>query len=142
MKTTIKRQSAKLLNLEAVANSPFILKKIRDISELLPDGFKTYDSSKVVTFNYTTEEKIVDPALFAKLFGESRELMGFLHIPRFKDEVGVKYLLKTRYANYIYVNDFHFGDTIKTEMFISEVEDISFNIMAFFTKKKSTLCNW
>lgn len=134
MKTRFKREAAKLLKIDPVSQSPALLKKVRALTKLLPDGFKSFSQEITVTFNYTTEEKNVNHSVFPQLFGQVRELMGFVTFPGFKEEVGVKYLLKTRWANYIYLRDFMFGDVMRIDMIVTDVEEVSFNLVAMYTK--------
>ena len=80
----------------------------------------------------TTEETNVSHAKYAELFGVVRELYGLSQVPNFKEELGKTYMLKTRSANYHYIKDFYFGDTITSKMIVASVSGTGCKLMCFF----------
>jgi len=91
-----------------------------------------YEYRQRVTYCHTNAEGHVSPEEFARLFGMVRELFGQDCIPRFCEEAGKSYILKTRSASYEYRQDFHFGDTITIRMVVAEVAGASFILAAEF----------
>lgn len=85
-----------------------------------------------VVFSHLSPEGNVSHAQYAKLFGDVRELFALDFIPKFKEEVGKTYLLKTKSASYEYKKDFCLGDTIHVEMYVSEVNGASFHLSGDF----------
>jgi acyl-CoA thioesterase FadM len=115
----------------------------RDISEPLPGGLApslentpntplTYEHRVRVAFCHTGAEGNVRHDEYARLFGETRELFGIDYLPRFRDEVGREFLLKTKTAAYEYRQDFFFGDTICVRMWVSRVGGASFQLEAAY----------
>lgn len=94
------------------------------------DGFFKYEYKTRVTFCLTNVEGNVSHDQYARLFGVARELFGLDFIPRFAEEAGSKYLLKTRSAAYEYIKDFFFGDVMKIRLFVSELTGASFTLAA------------
>jgi len=90
-----------------------------------------------VVFSFLSPEGNVSHIQYAKLFGDVRELFGLDVIPRFKEEVGKKYLLKTREAAFDLNKDFFFGDTIRVQMSVIEVNGASFRLKADFVNPKT-----
>ena len=74
----------------------------------------------------------VSHSKFPELFGITRELFGLQLIPNFKSEVGNNYLLKTKNCSFFYLKDFHFGDKMKIKMGVTELNKISYNLIAGF----------
>lgn len=113
------------------ANKKFV-NSLKKIFNNIPEKHKLFEHEKIVTFNLTTQEMNVSHSKFPELFGVTRELYGLKHIPNFKTEVGNNYLLKTRNCSFFYLKDFHFGDTMKIKMGMTELNDISYNLIAGF----------
>src|SRR3989344_7697904 len=85
-----------------------------------------------VVFSFLSPEGNVSHIQYAKLFGDVRELFGLDVIPGFKEEVGKKYLLKTKEASFNMKKDFFFGDTIQVQMFVIKVNGASFRLRTDF----------
>src|SRR3989338_4282041 len=90
-----------------------------------------------VVFSFLSPEGNVSHIQYAKLFGDVRELFGLDVIPGFKDEVGKRYLLKTKEASFNLNKDFFFGDTIQVQMSVVEVNGASFRLKADFVNPKT-----
>jgi acyl-CoA thioesterase FadM len=97
-----------------------------------PEDWRWYEHTVRVTFCHTNAEGNMSHDDYARLFGVVRELMGLELIPRFKEEAGSRYLLKTKNAHYDYRYDFRFGDTIRVRMGVAEVTGASFTMQAEF----------
>lgn len=96
-----------------------------------------YEHEVRVTFCLTNAEGNMSHDEYTRLFGVVRELMGLDLIPGFKEEVGSRYLLKTKHAFYEYRRDFHFGDTIRVRIGVAEVTGASFTLQAEFINAAS-----
>jgi acyl-CoA thioesterase FadM len=92
----------------------------------------TYEHEVRVTYCLTNAEGNVDHDQYARLFAVTRELFGLDFIPRFKEEAGLLYLLKTRNASYEYRKDFVFGDVMKIRLWMKELTYASFALAAEF----------
>lgn len=93
---------------------------------------RRYEYRERVTYCHTNAEGHVSPDEYARLFGMVRELFGLDYIPRFKEEAGRLYILKTRNASYDYRRDFFFGDVITVCMAVVEIAGASFTLEAEF----------
>jgi acyl-CoA thioesterase FadM len=69
---------------------------------------------------------------FAHIFGETRELFGLHCIPKFQKEVGKKYILITKDANYSLLRSPEFGEKIRVKMWIDSCKGASFTLRAEF----------
>ena len=132
---SLKQIIAKCLTNSLIANSKQRRKQLIKIFNYLPDNLKCFTHKTVVTFSMTTEETNVSHSKFAELFGIVRELYGLNQIPNFKKELGKLYMLKTRSASYHYINDFYFGDTIISKMFVASVSPLGYKLVCFFLKE-------
>jgi acyl-CoA thioesterase FadM len=94
-----------------------------------------YDFEEIVTFHLTTQEQNVNHAKIPELFGIARERFGFDNIPDFQEDLGEKYLLKTRSANYLYLKDFYFGEKLTIKMFVADIDEVSFTLIGLFFSK-------
>jgi acyl-CoA thioesterase FadM len=94
-----------------------------------------YEHRLTVTFCHTNAEGNVSHDQYAKIFGIVRELFGLDFIPRFKEEAGRLYLLKTKNATYDYRRDFFFGDKMMIRMGVAEINGASFTLEAEFIHK-------
>lgn len=132
MKNKVKKTLATFIQCELITKNKKLVKTLVKTSRFLPDNFKMYSYETTVTFHLTTQEQNVNHAKIPELFGIARERFGLDTIPNFQKDVGTKYLLKTRTANYLYLNDFHFGEKMTIKMFVSEIDDISFTLIGLF----------
>ena len=89
-----------------------------------------YEYETRVTFCQTNAEGNVSHDQYARLFGIVRERFGLDFIPKFAEEAGRKYLLKTRNASYEYEKDFVFGDFMKVRLWVDELNHASFALAA------------
>lgn len=108
------------------------INSLQKIINKLPESVKTFKHDLQITFSLTTQEMNVNHSKFPELFGVTRELFAIEYIPNFKNEVGIDYLLKTRNASYFYLKDFHFGDKMTIKMALTELTDVSYNLVAGF----------
>ncbi len=132
MKNAIKKTLAAFIQSQPISKNKRIVRSLVNLSKILSDNFKFFEYKTTVTFHLTTQEQNVNHAKFAELFGIAREKFGLETIPNFKEDVGKKYLLKTRHANYVYLKDFCFGETMHIKLFVSEIDDISFTLIGLF----------
>ena len=132
MKNSIKKLVAQLLTYDSINSNRKLLNAIKKMGQQLPTRFKMFEHTTTVTFSLTTQEQNVSHAKFPELMGNVRELFAIDGIPNFIKEVGSIYLLKTRYANYVYLKDFVFGEEMLVKMFVSKVEETSFDLIALF----------
>lgn len=91
-----------------------------------------YTHTVRATLWHTNVEGTVSHDVFAMLFGMVRELFAMKYIPNFAKEMGKKYLLETKSAQYEFRKNFFFGDIIKIVMWIGEVRPASFTLKAEF----------
>jgi acyl-CoA thioesterase FadM len=132
MKNVIKKSLATFLQLETITRNKKLVKKLMHFSKLLPTSFKLYEFETTITFHLTTQEQNVNHAKIPELFGIARERFGLDNIPNFKTDIGTKYLLKTRTANYQYLKDFYFGEKMTIKMFVADIDDVSFTLIGLF----------
>lgn len=122
---------------EYIIKNKKAVKFLNNISRQIPDYFKFFDYKTTVTFHLTTQEQNVNHAKIPELFGIAREYFGLEMIPDFKQDVGSKYLLKTKTANYNYIKDFRFGEEITVRIFVTEVDDVSFSLIGLFISENN-----
>ncbi|MBN1614605.1 MAG: thioesterase family protein [Deltaproteobacteria bacterium] len=91
-----------------------------------------YEYRQRVTYCHTNAAGHVSPDEYARLFGMVREIFGLDSIPRFKEEAGKNYILKTRNATYEFHRDFFFGDLMNIRMAVVEIAGASFTLAAEF----------
>jgi acyl-CoA thioesterase FadM len=107
------------------------------VQEGPPDTGIRYEFRERVTYCHTNAEGHVSPDEYARLFGMVRELFGMDYIPRFKEEAGRLYILKTRNAAYDYRRDFFFGDVMNIRMAVVEIAGASFTLEAEFVNDQT-----
>lgn len=105
---------------------------VKKLQKILPQSTKIFTYRTIVTFALTTQEMNVSHSKIAELFGVTRELFGLEQIPNFKEDIGKKYLLKTRTASFQYLKDFHFGEEMTIKMFVTNLTRISYDLVAGF----------
>ena len=96
-----------------------------------------FEHNVKVVFSYLSPEGNVSHTGYARIFGDVRELFGLELIPNFKEDVGKKYLLKTKAASYSFNKDFFFGDDILVRMYVGEITAASFVLKANFLNAKT-----
>jgi len=89
-----------------------------------------------ITFAHLNPEGTVHHFEYARIFGIVRELFGLQVIPDFKEEIGRKYLLVTKDAAYNYLHPFYFGDEMVVKMWVSQIKDDRFTLLAEFINEK------
>ena len=89
-----------------------------------------------ITFAHLNPEGTVHHFEYARIFGIVRELFGLQVIPNFKEEIGREYLLVTKDAAYNYFRPFYFGDEMIVKMWVSQVKDDRFTLLAEFINEK------
>ena len=133
-KSVIKYKMSKVALSDSVIKNRKVIRALTKLMRKVPAWFKSYEYERRVTFSMTTEEQNVSHAKFPELFGVIRENYAIDLLPDFRKDIGTKYLLKTRSASYLYLKDFHFGDTISMKMFVTEVNDVGYTLVCLFLK--------
>ncbi len=110
------------------------------VNNLFP-FWQTYSLKTKVTFGLTDRTGDVGHDKIAGLFGTIREKYGLSHIPKFEEEAGKMFLLKTGGAIIEHYGAFSLGDDIITKINVVDVGGASFKLHGrFISKKTGELC--